>query len=183
MTCLAKYVLKSPAQFCSGSISSIHLCFDMFIRLENWCFICFENFKELLDWIHYHCCREHSDRVKNKHVYFSISNFHEWSLSWIGPLRKWLVNHPILVGKTSISNCFFWINDFQRNWRSGWHVKWSLAETVFLKGLVPLKMNKGLFTDRWNMLCLLYKFLFSFWCAYPIRIKLLQVSYKLNNNN
>ena len=105
--CLAKYVLKSPTQFCSGSISSIHLCFDMFIRLENWCFIYFENFKELLDWIHYHCCREHSDRVKSKHVYFSISNFNEWSLSWVGPFRKWLVNHPILVGKTSISNCFF----------------------------------------------------------------------------
>ena len=37
----------------------------------------------------------------------SISNFNEWSLSWVGPFRKWLVNHPILVGKTSISNCFF----------------------------------------------------------------------------
>ena len=105
--CLAKYVLKSPTQFCSGSISSIHLCFDMFIRLENWCFIYSENFKELLDWIHYRCCRVHSDRVKSKHVYFSISNFNEWSLSWVGPFRKWLVNHPILVGKTSISNCLF----------------------------------------------------------------------------
>ena len=107
MTCLAKIVLKSPIHFCSGNISSIHLCFDMFIRLENWCFIYSENFKELLDWIHYRCCRVHSDRVKSKHVYFSISNFNEWSLSWVGPSRKWLVNHPILVGKTSISNCFF----------------------------------------------------------------------------
>lgn len=129
-------------------------------------------------------CREHSDRVKSKHVYFSISNFNEWSLSWIGPFRKWLVNHPILVGKTSISNClFFGSTIFKEIGVLGDMWSGLLLRRFSWKGLVPLKMNEGLFTDRWNMLCLLYKFLFSFWCAYPIRIKLLQVSYKLNNNN